>query len=86
MRQERGLGAKSHETKHDGTIWGAPCKTVVEGDGGMWCSCAVEVGVGVGLCIGKCKAQPMDFTWSSDIMGLSIVDPGTALFIGPLPF
>jgi hypothetical protein len=40
----------------------------------------------VGLCIGKCKGGAMDFTWSSDIMGLSIVDPGTALFIGPLPF
>jgi hypothetical protein len=29
---------------------------------------------------------PMDFTLSSDIMGVSIVDPGSALFIGPLPF
>jgi hypothetical protein len=30
--------------------------------------------------------MPMDLTSSSDILGASIVDPDTALFIGPLPF
>ena len=29
---------------------------------------------------------PMEFTSSNDIMGVSIVDPGTPLFVRPLPF
>ena len=36
VRWERGLGAKSHETKHDGLILGTPCRTAVEGDRGRW--------------------------------------------------
>jgi len=55
-RQERGLGAKNHETERDGSISGALCETVVEGDRGMWCGCAVEVVVGVGLCVRKREA------------------------------
>ena len=35
-RRERGLGAKSNETKHDGSISGAPYETVVEGNRGRW--------------------------------------------------
>jgi len=34
VRQKRGLGAKKRETKHDGSISGAPCETTVEQDGG----------------------------------------------------
>ena len=49
-------GAKSHETERDGSISGAPCPTAVEGDGGRWCGCAVEVVVVVGLCVRTCKA------------------------------
>jgi hypothetical protein len=56
MQGRRGLGAKSHKYKCDGLIWGAPCQMVMEGDGGRWCSCAVEVVVIVGLCVHKCEA------------------------------
>jgi hypothetical protein len=35
-RRERGLGAKNHETEHDGSISGAPRETTAEGDGGRW--------------------------------------------------
>jgi hypothetical protein len=35
-RQERGLGAKNHETECGGLISGAPCQTAVEGNGGRW--------------------------------------------------
>ena len=35
-QQERGLGAKNHETEHDGSISGALCETTVDGDGGRW--------------------------------------------------
>ena len=48
-RQERGLGAKSNESECGGSIWGVPCQMAVEGDGGMWCFCAVEAVVVVGL-------------------------------------
>ena len=49
-------GAKSHETERDGSISGAPCPTAVEGNGGRWCGCAVEVVVVVGLCVRKREA------------------------------
>jgi hypothetical protein len=44
-----GAGAESDESERDGSIWATPCQTVVEGDGGMWCGCAVEVVVVEGL-------------------------------------
>ena len=59
MRQERGLGAKSHENEHDGSIWRVLCEIVpVEGDEGMWFGCEVEVVVVVvvGLCVCKHEA------------------------------
>jgi hypothetical protein len=30
-----GAGAKSHETKHNGSVLGTPCKMVVDGNVGM---------------------------------------------------
>jgi hypothetical protein len=55
MRQERGLGAKNTETEHNGSILGAPCETMVEGDGGRWWGRTNEVVVVVGLRVRKRK-------------------------------
>ena len=33
-KRKAGEGAKSHKTEHDGSVSGAPCETMVEGDGG----------------------------------------------------
>ena len=35
-RWEAGLGVKSDKSERNGSIWGAPCQTAVEGDGGWW--------------------------------------------------
>ena len=57
-RWERGLGAKSNETEHDGLVSGAPCETTVEGDGRRWWDEVdkVVVVVVVGFCVCKHKA------------------------------
>jgi hypothetical protein len=34
MRQERGLGAKTHETECNGLVSGAPCEMAVKDNGG----------------------------------------------------
>ena len=51
-----GLGAKNHETEHDGSISGAPCKTTAEGDGERWWGGANEVVVVVGPRVRKREA------------------------------
>jgi hypothetical protein len=56
-RQERGLGAKNHETEHNGSISDAPCETTVEDDGGRWWGGTNEVVVVVGPRIHKHEAQ-----------------------------
>jgi hypothetical protein len=55
-RQERGLGSKSDKTEHNSSISGAPCETVVEGDGGRWWRGVDEVVAVVGLHVRKCEA------------------------------
>jgi hypothetical protein len=56
VRQERGLGSKSDETEHDGSILGALCETAVEGDGGRWWCGMDEVVAVVGLHVCKHEA------------------------------
>jgi hypothetical protein len=56
-RQERELGAKTHETERDGSISGAPCEMEVEGDGGRWWDEVDKVRVAVGLCVRKREAR-----------------------------
>jgi hypothetical protein len=51
-----GAGATSNETERDGSVSGAPCKTVVGGDGGRWWDEVDKVVVVVGVCVRKCKA------------------------------
>jgi hypothetical protein len=54
--EERGLGAKYHETERDGSISGAPCEKAVEGDEGRWWHSVDEVVVVVGLRVRKREA------------------------------
>ena len=54
-RQERVLRAKSHETKHNGSVLGVPCETVVEGNEWRWWGGVNEVVAVVGLCVCKCE-------------------------------
>jgi hypothetical protein len=49
-------GAKSDETKCNGSVSGVSCKTAVEGNGGRWWDEVDKVAVVVGLCIRKCEA------------------------------
>jgi len=51
-----GLGAKSNETEHDGSVSGTPHETAVEGNGGRWWDEVDKVVVAGGLCIHKCEA------------------------------
>jgi hypothetical protein len=54
-RRERGIGAKSDKTECDGSVSGAPCEMVVEGDGGRWWYEVDKVVVVVGLRVHKCE-------------------------------
>jgi hypothetical protein len=55
-RRERGLGAKSDETEHDGSVSGTPYETAAEGDGGRWWDEVDRVVVVVELCVRKREA------------------------------
>ena len=57
MRWESRLGAKNHETEHNGSVSGAPCETAVESDGGRWLGGVDEVLVVAGSCVQQWKAR-----------------------------
>jgi hypothetical protein len=57
VRQERGLGAKNHETEHDGSILDTLCKMTAEGDGGRWWGGANKVVVVVGLAFANTRCE-----------------------------
>ena len=51
-----GAGCQNHKTEHNGSILGALCEMVVEGDGGRWLHGMDEVLAVVGPCVRKHEA------------------------------
>jgi hypothetical protein len=51
-----GIRAESHKNERSGSVSGAPCKTVVDFDGGRWWCGADKVAAVVGCCVRKRKA------------------------------